>query len=197
MWVSLGVLCSTRPLVSLCCRFLVASFWDALLFSAYNFPLFETGPTTAYTSYTQHYTLPAIPLGLPKDLTLHTPTTRAVALLVARMPLVFPAPPISLSTAHAFAAFFTFSYIGSLYVSKNARLSFKNGVSVNVRDGEERAKQADERWRNDPDVIRARLFAASMSTVGSLLAVYWLVGSVIPEDEVCTTRCQIAFSRVS
>lgn len=101
------------------------------------------------------------------------------------MPLVFPAPPISLSTAHAFAAFFTFSYVGSLYVSKNARLSFKDGVSLDARNGEERVKQADERWRNDPDVIRARLFAATMSTVGSVLAVYWLVGSVIPETEVC------------
>ncbi|KAI1784169.1 hypothetical protein LXA43DRAFT_976809 [Ganoderma leucocontextum] len=99
------------------------------------------------------------------------------------MPLVFPAPPISLSTAHAFAAFFTFSYVGSLYVSKNARLSFRDDVSLNVRDGEERVKKTDERWRNDPGVIRARLFAATMSTVGSVLAVYWLVGSVIPEAE--------------
>ncbi len=113
------------------------------------------------------------------------------------MPLVFPAPPISLSTAHAFVAFFTFSYVGSLYVSKNTRLSFKHGVSLNVRDGEKRVKQADERWRNDPDVIRARLFAATMSTVGSVLAVYWLVGSVIPEVEVCTRCSNSYFSSVS
>ena len=101
------------------------------------------------------------------------------------MPLVFPTPPISLSTAHAFTAFFAFSYVGSLYASKNARLSFKNGVSANVRDGEERSKESDERWRNDPEVIRARLLAASLSTIGSMLAVHFLVRSVIPDSEVC------------
>ncbi|TBU23869.1 hypothetical protein BD311DRAFT_781383 [Dichomitus squalens] len=99
------------------------------------------------------------------------------------MPLVFPSPPISLSTAHAFTAFFTFSYVGSLYATKNARLSFKSGVPSNVRDGEERAKDSDERWRNDPEVIRARLLAASLSTLGSVLVVYLLVQSITPAAE--------------
>ncbi|KAI0641398.1 CAAX protease self-immunity-domain-containing protein [Trametes meyenii] len=99
------------------------------------------------------------------------------------MPLVFANPPIPLSTAHAFAAFFTLSYVGSLYLSKSARLSFKNGVSLSTRPGEERAKEHDERWRNDPGVIRARLLAASVSTAVSVAALYWLVQSVTPESE--------------
>ncbi|KAI0693525.1 hypothetical protein C8T65DRAFT_64049 [Cerioporus squamosus] len=99
------------------------------------------------------------------------------------MPLVFANPPISLSTAHLFAAFFTFSYVGSLYLSRSARLSFSKGASHTVRDGEERERNSDERWRNDPDVIRARLFAASASTLFSVYAVYWLVQRTTPEYE--------------
>lgn len=105
------------------------------------------------------------------------------------MPLVFATPPISTSTAHAYAAFFTFSYVGSLYVSRSARLSFKRGASVNLRDGEERSKESDERWRNDPDVIRARLLAASLSTALGLYAVYWLVQGITPESEVRVQLC--------
>ncbi|KAI0821824.1 hypothetical protein BC628DRAFT_1463351 [Trametes gibbosa] len=101
------------------------------------------------------------------------------------MPLAFATPPISTSTAHAFAASFTLSYVGSLYLSKSARLSFKSDPTADGRPGEERAKKSDERWRDDPDVIRARLFAAIASTVLSVGAVYWLVQSVIPESEVC------------
>ncbi len=101
------------------------------------------------------------------------------------MPLVFASPPISLWTAHLFAAFFTFSYVGSLYLAKSARLSFKKGPVSRVRDGEERERYSDERWRNDPDVIRARLLAASASTLLSVYAVYWLVQRVTPESEVC------------
>ncbi|KAI0353885.1 Abi-domain-containing protein [Trametes cingulata] len=100
------------------------------------------------------------------------------------MPLVFATPPIPLSTAHAFAAFFTVSYVGSLYLSKSARLIFKNGVTLSARPGEERAKEPEERWRDDPDVIRARLVAASTSTALSVAAVYWLVRSVTPESEL-------------
>ncbi|OBZ65563.1 putative CAAX prenyl protease 2 [Grifola frondosa] len=96
------------------------------------------------------------------------------------MPVVFPGPTISLNTAHAFAAFFTLSYVGSLYISRNARLSFKKEVKVDLRDGESREKKRDERWRDDPDVIRARLVAASLSTVVSCLTVLVLMRSLVP-----------------
>lgn len=101
------------------------------------------------------------------------------------MPLVLATPPISAATAHAFAAFFTLSYVGSLYLSKSARLAFKTSVKADIRPGEERAKEDDERWRNDPDVIRARLVAASLSTALNVGVVYWLVQSVSLESKVC------------
>ncbi|KAH9887992.1 hypothetical protein C8Q73DRAFT_656137 [Cubamyces lactineus] len=100
------------------------------------------------------------------------------------MPLVFAEPPISLYTAHALAAFFTASYVGSLYLSKSARTIYKTEVPNNTKPGEERAKDSEERWRDDPAVIRARMIAASISTALSVGVVYWLVRSVTPETEV-------------
>ncbi|KAH9848746.1 hypothetical protein C2E23DRAFT_937423 [Lenzites betulinus] len=115
------------------------------------------------------------------------------------MPLVFATPPISTSTAHAFAAFFTLSYVGSLYLSKSARLYFKNDVkgASDGRPSQERVKQSEERWRDDPDVIRARLLAATTSTVLSVGAVYGLVRSVTPEIEVYPwTALYTSFARL-
>ncbi|KAI0659924.1 CAAX protease self-immunity-domain-containing protein [Cubamyces menziesii] len=100
------------------------------------------------------------------------------------MPLVFAEPPISLPTAHALAAFFTISYVGSLYLSKSARTVYKTDVSNDTTPGEERTKDNEERSRDDPVVIRARLTAGSISTALSVGAVYWLVRSVTPETEL-------------
>ncbi|KAH9917138.1 uncharacterized protein BXZ73DRAFT_92399 [Epithele typhae] len=95
----------------------------------------------------------------------------------------FLSPPISVSTAHAFAAFFSFSYVGSLYLSKSARLKFDKNAKPKS-ESEERERRNDERWRNDPDVIKARLLAASVSTTLSVCAVFWLVKSLIPEADI-------------
>lgn len=92
------------------------------------------------------------------------------------MPLVFLSPPISISTAHALAVFFACSYVGSLYISKNARLVFKNVSTKGLQNGQQRAKEDDERWRDDPDVIRARVIAACLSTTVNctvVLCVVW------------------------
>lgn len=94
------------------------------------------------------------------------------------MPIVFKVPPISLSTAHWLAGLFAVSYVGSLYLSKNARLSFRKG-RVQLRQGQQRGKAQDERWRDDPEVIRARLVAVSVSTLSSCLVVLGLVWKVI------------------
>ena len=81
---------------------------------------------------------------------------------------------ISTSTSTALAAFFTFSYVGSLYLAKAGRLSFK-APPVDVPQGEERVRVANEQWRNDPQVIRARLTAAVISTLLSCLVVLYVV----------------------
>lgn len=99
------------------------------------------------------------------------------------MPVVFGDPPISLFTAHCLAVFFAGSYVGSLYLSKNTRLSFRKGL-VRLRQGEQRAKEQDERWRDDPEVIRARLVAVSVSTLSSCVTVLGLVWTLIGELEV-------------
>ncbi|KAG7445568.1 Abi-domain-containing protein [Guyanagaster necrorhizus] len=83
------------------------------------------------------------------------------------------AGPLSSSQATLLALFFASSYVGSLYISKNARLSFVS-KTVKVSEGESRQKQEKERWRDDPDVIRARLTAVVSSTVVSCLVVYWV-----------------------
>lgn len=94
------------------------------------------------------------------------------------MPAVFENPPISLSTAHWLAGLFAGSYVGSLYLSKLARLSFRKG-RVQLQQGEQRGQAEDERWRDDPEVIRARLVAVSMSTLSSGLAVLGLVWKLL------------------
>ncbi|PPR04293.1 hypothetical protein CVT24_013408, partial [Panaeolus cyanescens] len=124
---------------------------------------------------------------------------------------------IPLDLAHLLSIGLGLTYVGSLYLSKGARLSFRSGKKgtgkgrrVKVRgvgkgrvgggggnggkdgedeDGEEeeeeqeeelreRQKYDDERWRDDPDVIRARLAAVSGATVVCCLGVGVLVGYV-------------------
>lgn len=82
-------------------------------------------------------------------------------------------PPLSPLQATLLALFFVSSYVGSLYISKNARLSFVS-KSVKLPDGQIRRKQDKERWRDDSDVIRARLTAVALSTVLSCFVVYWV-----------------------
>ncbi|RDB15264.1 putative CAAX prenyl protease 2 [Hypsizygus marmoreus] len=79
------------------------------------------------------------------------------------MTLVFPVPPITTSSAHGLTLLFAFCYVGSLYISKNARLSFAEKQTA-AYNGKPRPKYSDERWRDDPDVIRARLVAVSIAT---------------------------------
>ncbi|KAJ3545754.1 hypothetical protein NMY22_g2312 [Coprinellus aureogranulatus] len=71
---------------------------------------------------------------------------------------------ISGSTAHVLAIGFAAIFVGSLYVSNYTRLSFDKNVRITV-EGCQRARQNNERWRDDPDVIRARLAAVSIASL--------------------------------
>jgi len=106
------------------------------------------------------------------------------------MPLVFPIPPLSTSFAHLLTFFFASSYVGSLYISKFTRLSFSSQVNP-TQNGGVRRKEIDERWRDDPDVIRARLAAVIGATIlccAGLLGVLWhLVGDGINVRAQCHT----------
>jgi prenyl protein peptidase len=89
-------------------------------------------------------------------------------------PQTHPSPIISSSSALLITLSFAFIYVGSLYLSKNARLSFvsKPYRVQPGREDEERKKMKNERWRDDPDVIRARLAAVSVATVVCCLGVF-------------------------
>jgi prenyl protein peptidase len=98
-----------------------------------------------------------------------------------------PPPPLALGTptAHLFSLLFSLTYVGSLYISKHSRLSFstttthsnKGERQNNDNDNQgEREKKQSERWRDDPDVIRARLLAVLCTTTvccSVLLGVVW------------------------
>lgn len=84
------------------------------------------------------------------------------------MPVVDHIPALSTWQAHALAFVVGGSYVGSLYVSQNTRLTYQS---------EDAVAQAKERVRrrDDPDVIRARLTAVSVSTILSCVLVCCLV----------------------
>ncbi|KAG6375939.1 hypothetical protein JVT61DRAFT_2810 [Boletus reticuloceps] len=83
---------------------------------------------------------------------------------------------ISTSTAHVLAALFVTCYVGSIYISKDARLSFSN-TKVSLDYGFARPKLQNERWRDDPDVIRARLVAVCSGTFICCAIVHALMAS--------------------
>jgi prenyl protein peptidase len=94
------------------------------------------------------------------------------------MPLVFPFPPLSTTFAHLLSLSFTCAYVGSIYLSKNSRLSFSSKV-VHTSNGQARPKEQDERWRDDPDVIKARLAAVGSATLVCCLGVIGVVGCFV------------------
>jgi prenyl protein peptidase len=89
------------------------------------------------------------------------------------MPLVFPIPPLSTRGANIVAFFFASSYVVSLYLSRHARL--RNTSNPNGSNA------AQNRTRDDPSVIKARMVAASTSTVLSCVVVFLLVWHIIDD----------------
>ncbi|KZT28811.1 hypothetical protein NEOLEDRAFT_1224795 [Neolentinus lepideus HHB14362 ss-1] len=90
---------------------------------------------------------------------------------------LYLAPPLSLSSAHILTLLFAATYVGSLYLSKYTRLSFSN-KSSRLKNGGSRAKGSSERWRDDPQVIRARLVIVSLVTALCCLTVYTVIHTV-------------------
>lgn len=83
-------------------------------------------------------------------------------------------PLLSPTTAFLLCGFFTLSYVVSLYLASAGRLVFR-APPVNVPNGQERVRLANEQWRNDPSVIKARLRAVTISTLLSMLTVGFVV----------------------
>lgn len=88
---------------------------------------------------------------------------------------MFPIPPLSTRGANTIAFFFASSYVVSLYLSKRTRLgnsSRPNGSNANA---------ALNRTRDDPNVIKARIVAASTSTILSCVVVFLLVWHIVDD----------------
>jgi hypothetical protein len=102
----------------------------------------------------------------------------------AAMPLVFTDPPISTGTAHLLTTLFAFCYVGSIYLSKTARLTFSSDAT-HTPEGTPREKLPNERWRNDPDVIRARLISTSIATLVCCVVIFvmlWMVAGDVDDN---------------
>ncbi|KAJ7593898.1 hypothetical protein C8J56DRAFT_1001980 [Mycena floridula] len=93
------------------------------------------------------------------------------------MSLLFPEPPLSTSFAHLATFSFAICYVGSLYISKNARLSFSLKTTT---DGQPiKSRQNSERGRDDPVTIRARLTAASAATIVCCLLLFQILWNLV------------------
>lgn len=97
-----------------------------------------------------------------------------------RMPLVFPVPPLAPLTAHVLAIVFASTYISSIYLSKHTRLSFRVPAAASGQDTRPKVRQQDERWRDDSDVIKARLLAVSIATLACFVAVGAVLAGLVP-----------------
>ncbi|KAJ7614173.1 hypothetical protein FB45DRAFT_758687 [Roridomyces roridus] len=87
-------------------------------------------------------------------------------------------PPLSMHTAHLLALGFSITYVGSLYVAKNAR------IRVNAYDARLKFQPGG---RDDPAVIRARLMAVTIACVLSCGVVYYLLLGIQIQDPMVTT----------
>lgn len=77
--------------------------------------------------------------------------------------------PISSLTATALALGFAFIYVGSLYVFPSTRLLFATNLDKATLGSpqpldRERAKLAHEKWRDDPEIIKARFMVIGLAS---------------------------------
>ncbi|KAJ7447096.1 hypothetical protein B0H11DRAFT_2083298 [Mycena galericulata] len=84
-----------------------------------------------------------------------------------------PTYPISIHSSHLLALGFSLSYVGSLYVVKNARIRF---TTPDAR------RKVQPGSRDDPAVIRARLTAVTFACLFTCTVVYFLVDRSSPHS---------------
>lgn len=140
----------------------------------------KLAPVGAHVSKAKNREVCAARTKTPQNTTLNI--TLLYSCIRSTMPLVFPFPPLSATFAHLLSLSSAFAYVASIYLSKNSRLSF-SGKVVHTVNGQARPKEQDERWRDDPDVIRARLVAVSLATLVCCLGVIGVVGCFVGDVE--------------
>lgn len=92
-------------------------------------------------------------------------------------------PLLSITSAHLLSGLFAFIYVGSIYTSKNTRLRFSKR-KVNLPEGQARLKLQNERWRDDPDVIKARLLAVTSATLICCFIIFVVMKGFNRDDEI-------------
>ncbi|KAJ6455315.1 hypothetical protein C8R47DRAFT_1082768 [Mycena vitilis] len=93
-------------------------------------------------------------------------------------PILAPLQPLSMFSSHIIALLFSCTYVGSLYVVKNAQLRFS---AKSEHFDARRPVQLAAESRDDPAVICARLTAATLATLLNCGIVYALVAqSTLP-----------------
>lgn len=138
---------------------------------AFQRPSWYLDPTVLF------YRAAAAPPGWPKKAKEGLSSIICLVDQVERMPLVFPVPPLSTRAANLVAFFFSASYVASLYLSKHARLGNSSKTSG------KNASTPQNRTRDDPSVIKARMVAASTSTILSCAVVFLLVWHIVDDLE--------------
>ncbi|KAK7042327.1 putative CAAX prenyl protease 2 [Favolaschia claudopus] len=103
-------------------------------------------------------------------------------------PIQPPVFPISMLSSHLLALSFGATYVGSLYLSKNARLRFSKSPATPPTGPEAsqyvRQRRIEPGSRDDPAVIRARLTAVTFATLFNCTIVYYLVSrSTLPSSD--------------
>ena len=94
------------------------------------------------------------------------------------MPPIDPTALLSVPLANLLAGFCASSYVGILYILQQTRITYSS------QSAEGQAKERARR-RDDPDVIRARLIAVSVSTIVSCAVVVGIIWRTSNGHEVC------------
>ncbi|KAL0960486.1 hypothetical protein HGRIS_005527 [Hohenbuehelia grisea] len=85
--------------------------------------------------------------------------------------------PLSSSSAHLLVSFFGMSYVGSLYLTKYTRLSFRPAAQP-PQSEQDYGRRPNDRGRDDLEVIQARLVAVTAATILNCLVVFWTIRSI-------------------
>lgn len=90
------------------------------------------------------------------------------------------------------SALFPCLYVVSIYLREQSRLKYAPNFTCDLRGG--RIRVQGERWRDDNSVIKARLYAVSLSTICSLLIVAIVIINVDTSSSWITIRNHLGFT---
>lgn len=102
---------------------------------------------------------------------------------------------VTTAYAHMLAALHATAYVGSIYIAKCARRSLSKARAPSTAMSG-RPQKHDERWRDDPDVIRERLVAVTMATMVCCAVVYAVVAALSDDQNDRWTVVALTLARL-